>query len=59
MVVKYLEGIIKDETFYYIKYFCDLETDWTTEEALIKANPGLESGVVKLDYLKKRTAKSY
>ena len=55
---KVSEGIIKDETFYYIKYYCDLETDWTTEEALIKANPGLESGVVKLDYLKREQQKA-
>ena len=55
---KVSEGIIKDESFYYVKYYCDLETDWTTEEALIKANPGLEAGVVKLDYLKREQQKA-
>ena len=57
---KVSEGILlKMIRFYYVKYFCDLETDWTTEEALRIANPGIETGVVKLDYLKKRTRESY
>ena len=55
---KVSEGIIKDDSFYYVKYFCDLETDWTTEEALRIANPGIETGVVKLDYLKREQEKA-
>ena len=55
---KVSEGIIKDESFYYIKYDCPIDTDWTSEEALRLANPGLESGVVKLDYLKREQEKA-
>jgi phage terminase large subunit-like protein len=55
---KVSEGIIKDESFYYIKYDCPLDIDWTSEEALRLANPGLESGVVKLDYLKREQEKA-
>jgi len=55
---KVSEGIIQDDSFYYVKYFCDLETDWTTEEALRIANPGIETGVVKLDYLKREQEKA-
>ena len=55
---KVSEGIIDDDSFYYVKYHCDLETDWTSEEALRMANPGLESGVVKLDYLKREQEKA-
>ena len=55
---KVSEGIIEDSSFYFVKYFCDLETDWTSEEALRMANPGLESGVVKLDYLKREQEKA-
>ena len=55
---KVAEGIIEDSSFYYVKYYCDLETDWTSEEALRIANPGLESGVVKLDYLKREQEKA-
>jgi len=55
---KVSEGIIKDESFYYIKYDCPLDIDWTSEDALRLANPGLESGVVKLDYLKREQEKA-
>ena len=55
---KVSEGIIKDSSFYYLKYACDLDTDWTSEKALKIANPGLESGVVKLDYLKREQEKA-
>ena len=55
---KVSEGIIKDDSFYFVKYACDLETDWTSEEALKIANPGLDSGVVKLDYLKREQEKA-
>ena len=50
---KVSENIIKDDSFYYVKYYCPDDVDWTTEEALRLANPGLDSGVVKLDYLKR------
>ena len=55
---KVAEGVIEDDSFYYVKYSCDLETDWTSEEALRMANPGIESGVVKLDYLKREQEKA-
>ena len=55
---KVAEGVIEDHSFYYVKYSCDLETDWTSEEALRMANPGIESGVVKLDYLKREQEKA-
>jgi phage terminase large subunit-like protein len=55
---KVSEKILEDSSFYYVKYYCDLETDWTSEEALWLANPGLESGVVKLDYLKREQEKA-
>ena len=55
---KVCEEIIDDDSFYYVKYYCDLDTDWTSEEALRMANPGLESGVVKLDYLKREQEKA-
>ena len=55
---KVAEGVIEDDSFYYVKFSCDLETDWTSEEALRMANPGIESGVVKLDYLKREQEKA-
>ena len=55
---KVADGVIEDDSFYYVKYSCDLETDWTSEEALRMANPGIESGVVKLDYLKREQEKA-
>jgi len=55
---KVSEGIIEDDSFYFVKYACDLETEWTSEEALRMANPGIESGIVKLDYLKREQEKA-
>ena len=55
---KVAEQIIDDSSFYYVKYACDLETDWTSDKALQIANPGLESGIVKLDYLKREQEKA-
>lgn len=55
---KVSEGIIKDDSFYYVKYACPLDVEWDTEEALRLANPALESGVVKLDYLKREQQKA-
>ena len=55
---KVSEGIIKDDSFYYVKYDCPLDVKWDTEEALRLANPALESGVVKLDYLKREQEKA-
>jgi len=55
---KVSEKIIEDDSFYFVKYACDLETEWTSEEALRMANPGIESGVVKLDYLKREQEKA-
>ncbi len=46
---KVSKGIIKDDSFYYVKYYCPDKVDWTSEEALRIANPGVETGVVKLD----------
>ncbi len=55
---KVSEGIIKDSSFYYIKYACPLDVDWTSEEALKIANPGLASGIIKMDYLKREQEKA-
>lgn len=38
-VIKVLAGVAKDESQFGIVYGLDEEDDWTTEEALIKANP--------------------
>ena len=56
--IKVSEGIIEDTSFYYVKYACPLDVDWTSEEALKIANPGLESGIVKMDYLKREQEKA-
>ena len=55
---KVFEGIIKDSSFYYVKYACPLDVDWTSEEALKIANPGLASGIIKMDYLKREQEKA-
>ena len=55
---KVSKGIIKDDSFYYVKYYCPDKVDWTSEEALRIANPGVETGVVKLDYLKREQEKA-
>ena len=49
---KVSEGVIDDSSFYYVKFACPMDVEWDSEEALRLANPALESGVVKLDYLK-------
>lgn len=49
---KVYDKIISDDTFYYCVFAADEDEDWTQEEAWIKANPGLESGIVKIDYLR-------
>ncbi len=56
--LKVSEGIIDDSSFYFVKYSCPLDVDWTSEEALRIANPGLESGIVKMDYLKREQEKA-
>lgn len=38
-VIKVLAGVVKDESQFGIVFGLDEEDDWTTEEALIKANP--------------------
>lgn len=38
-VIKVLAGVAKDESQFGIVYGLDEDDDWTTEEALIKANP--------------------
>jgi len=56
--LKVSEGVIDDSSFYYIKFACPLDVEWDSEEALKLANPALESGVVKLDYLKREQEKA-
>ena len=51
-------GIIEDDSFYYVKYHCPLDVEWDSEEALVLANPALESGAVKIDYLKREQEKA-
>lgn len=55
--IKVLEGTLKDETLFAAIYTIDAEDDWTTEEALRKANPNLGVSVGE-DYLytRQRTA---
>ncbi len=55
---KVSEGVIEDSSFYYVKFYCPMDVDWDSEEALRLANPALESGVVKLDYLKREQEKA-
>ena len=55
---KVSEGVIEDSSFYYVKFACPMDVDWDSEEALRLANPALESGVVKLDYLKREQEKA-
>lgn len=38
-VTKILDGVIKDESYFGIIYTIDDGDDWTSEEALVKANP--------------------
>ncbi len=55
---KVSEGVIEDSSFYYVKFACPMDVDWDSEEALRLANPALESGIVKLDYLKREQEKA-
>jgi len=55
---KVSEGVIDDSSFYYVKFSCPMDVEWDSEEALRLANPALESGVVKLDYLKREQEKA-
>ncbi len=55
---KVFDGIIEDPTFFFCVYSADIEDDWTKEDAWRKANPGLESGIIKLDYIKTECAKA-
>ena len=55
---KVSKGIIDDPTFYYCVYGADIEDDWTDKKIWIKANPGIKSGMVKLDYLKTECEKA-
>ena len=55
---KVLAGIIDDPTFYFCEYATPLEDDWTTEEAWKMANPALESGIVKIEYLRNECEKA-
>ena len=55
---KVSEGVIEDSSFYYVKFACPMDVEWDSEEALRLANPALESGVVKLDYLKREQEKA-
>lgn len=55
---KVSEGVIEDSSFYYVKFACPIDIEWDSEEALRLANPALESGVVKLDYLKREQEKA-
>ena len=36
-----LEGVIEDDEKFFVEYSIDPDDDWTTEEALVKANPNL------------------
>lgn len=55
---KVSEGVIDDSSFYYVKFACPMDVEWDSEEALRLANPALESGVVKIDYLKREQEKA-
>ena len=52
------EGIIKDDTFYNCVFKAPDDMDFMSEEAWRLANPALESGVVKIDYLRNEAAKA-
>jgi phage terminase large subunit-like protein len=55
---KVYNKIIEDDQFYYCVYSTPLEDDWTSEDSWAKANPGLESGIVKLEYLRNECEKA-
>ena len=55
--IEMLEGTSRDEELFAIIYTIDPGDDWTTDEALLKANPN--AGVsVKLDYLRSQRDKA-
>lgn len=55
--IEMLEGTSQDDELYAIIYTIDQGDDWTTDEAILKANPN--AGVsVKLDYLKSQRDKA-
>ena len=56
--MKVAEGIIDDPTFYYVNFCASEDDDWTDPEVWKKANPGLEAGVLKLDYIKTECEKA-
>lgn len=56
-VAEMLDGVTRDDELFGIVYTIDKGDDWTTDEALIKANPN--AGVsVKLDYLRSQQARA-
>lgn len=55
---KVADGIIEDDSFYYCVYAADLEDDWTDPETWRKANPCLDAGIIKIDYLKTECEKA-
>lgn len=55
--IEMLEGTSQDDELFAIIYTIDAKDDWTTDEAILKANPN--AGVsVKLDYLKSQRDKA-
>ena len=55
--IEMLEGTSQDEELFAIIYTIDVGDDWTTDEAIMKANPN--AGVsVKLDYLRSQRDKA-
>lgn len=56
-VAEMLDGVTRDDELFGIVYTIDKGDDWTSEKALIKANPN--AGVsVKLDYLRSQQARA-
>lgn len=55
---KVYNGVIEDSTFYFCEYATPIDEDWTTEDSWRKANPGLDSGIVKIDYLRNECEKA-
>jgi len=52
-----LSGIFRDDRAFIIIFGVDPEDDWTTEEALIKANPNIDVSVSK-EFLRNEQAKA-
>lgn len=55
--IEMLEGTSEDDELFSIIYTIDNDDDWSTEEALIKANPNVGISV-RLDYLKSMQAQA-